>query len=82
MSFHANERWSCLSKVTPMLCEKFQPPEKRFPVDEVTPVTCIPIFPRSTNEQDESKAGMDQSLKFPSLRCPMTVSMGAIRNQR
>jgi hypothetical protein len=60
--------------VTPMPSERSLPREKRCQVDEVTPVTCTPIFPPFTNEQDEWKAETVQSRRFRSSPCPTTVS--------
>lgn len=40
--------------------------EKRYQVDEVILVTCIPIYRHCTNELVESRVEMDRLLKFPS----------------
>jgi hypothetical protein len=60
--------------VTPTLCEKFPLHEKRFPVDEVTPVTSTLIWLLCTNEPVESRAETVPSPRSPFLPCPTMVS--------
>lgn len=48
-------------------------PARRCLDDVATLVTCTRICLRYTNVQDESRAAMDPSPKFPSSLCPTTV---------
>lgn len=57
-----------------MLFERSLLHEKKFPVDEVTPVTFTLIWLLCTSEPVESRAETDPSPRFPFSPCPTTVS--------
>jgi hypothetical protein len=63
-----------LRSATPMLCEKFPLHEKKYPVDEVTPVTSTLIWLLSTSEPVESRAETVPSPRFLFSPCPTMVS--------
>lgn len=51
-----------------------QQPEKKYPDDVVSPVTCTPILLPSTKEPVVSLDAVDLSLKFLFWLCPTTVN--------
>jgi V-type H+-transporting ATPase subunit B len=54
---------------------RFRLPEKRSLADVDSPGICIPICPRFMSGPGGWKGGMGQLLKYPSSRCPTTVSL-------
>lgn len=66
---HKISNFSTLHFQPPYFCDFFY----RYPAEEVSLVTCTPIWPPFTNELGESRAGTDPSPKSPFLLCLTTV---------